>query len=104
MSEERTSEELTVRFSEAERRGHFTLFGAGGEQLGEMTFSRADEALVIVDHTETDPSLKGRGAGRLLFDTMVAWARESGTKVLATCPFALAMFERDESSRDVLQP
>ena len=67
-----------------------------------MTFSRASEDLVIVDHTEVDESLHGTGAGRRLFDAMVSWARETGTRVTATCPFASAMFERDPSSRDVL--
>jgi predicted GNAT family acetyltransferase len=33
---------------------------------------------------------------------MVAWARETKTGIMSTCPFANAMFERNESSRDVL--
>ena len=41
------------------------------------------------------------GGGKVLFSAMVAWARETGTRVMATCPFALAMFQKDPSSRDV---
>jgi predicted GNAT family acetyltransferase len=33
---------------------------------------------------------------------MVAWARETNTSIMSTCPFANAMFERDLSSQDVL--
>jgi hypothetical protein len=33
---------------------------------------------------------------------MVAWARETKTGIMSTCPFANAMFERNEASRDVL--
>ncbi len=93
---------LSVRFEESDHRGRFVLEDESGSELGQMTFSRAGEALVIVDHTEVDESLKGQGAGRRLFESMVAWARKTGTKVMATCPFALSMFQRDESSRDVI--
>ena len=70
--------------------------------LGEMTFSRAREDLIIIDHTEVDESLRGKHGGLRLFEEMVAWARDSGTQILSTCPFANAMFERHPSSRDVL--
>jgi len=46
--------------------------------------------------------LKGQGAGRQLLDALVQWARETRTKVMATCPFALAQFRKDASIRDVL--
>jgi predicted GNAT family acetyltransferase len=32
----------------------------------------------------------------------VAWARAEGLKVIALCPFAKAMFERNASLQDVL--
>ncbi|MEM7136648.1 MAG: GNAT family N-acetyltransferase [Myxococcota bacterium] len=92
---------MQVHFEETPPRGRFKLV-KGEEVLGEMTFSRARDDLIIIDHTEVDESLRGQHAGKRLFDGMVAWARESGTKVMSTCPFANAMFERDEASRDVL--
>ena len=73
-----------------------------GQRLATMTYSRANEALIIIDHTEVDPLLSGQGAGRSLLDAAVAWARETGTKVIATCPFAAAQFQKDPSIRDVL--
>ena len=83
-----------------ETRGRFDLT-LEGRSVGAMTYSRAGNELIIVDHTETDDSIKGMGGGKVLFAAMVAWARETGTRVMATCPFALAMFEKDPSSRDV---
>lgn len=94
-------EPLHTELEEHEHRGRFRLL-AGDREVGEMTFSRSTPDLVIVDHTETDDSIRGRGGGRVLFDAMVAWARRTNTKVLATCPFALSMFERHPESRDVL--
>ncbi|MEM1415455.1 MAG: GNAT family N-acetyltransferase [Myxococcota bacterium] len=95
-----SDESFEVRFEDGETRGRFVLL-VEGTQKGEMTFSRATPDMVIVDHTETDESLRGRGAGKRLFDAMVAWARETGTKVTATCPFALAMFQRHPETQDV---
>lgn len=74
----------------------------GGATLGEMTFSRAREDLIIIDHTEVDDSLRGKGGGGRLFHGMVDWARTTGTKIMSTCPFANSMFERYPASRDVL--
>jgi predicted GNAT family acetyltransferase len=92
---------LQVELEEDPPRGRFKLVGGAGQMLGEMTFSRAREDLIIIDHTEVDDSLRGKGGGARLFEGMVAWARETGTQIMSTCPFANSMFERDPSSRDV---
>ncbi len=73
-----------------------------GERLAEMTYSRTNPALIIIDHTHVDERLKGQGVGRQLLDALVAWARETKTKVVALCPFAKAQFDKDPSIRDVL--
>lgn len=93
-------EEWTVTPVEEGHRGRLEL-RRGGERVGEMTFSRMSPTEVIVDHTETDDSIRGEGGGKRLFDALVAWARERGTVVRATCPFALAMFERHPETQDV---
>ena len=73
-----------------------------GKRVARMTYSRTTAALIIIDHTEVDPTLTGEGVGRRLLDALVSWARETNTKVMATCPFASAQFARDPSIRDVL--
>ena len=73
-----------------------------GKRLAEMTYSRANSSLVIIDHTEVSPGLRGEGVGRQLLDAAVEWACATGTKITATCPFASAQFEKDPSLRDVL--
>jgi predicted GNAT family acetyltransferase len=85
---------------EQDSRGGF-YFERDGERLASMTYSRTTPTLVIVDHTEVSDVLKGQGMGRQLLDALVGWARQSGTKVMATCPYALAQFKKDESIRDV---
>ena len=93
---------LQVEVDEDPPRGRFKLLGSDGQQLGQMTFSRARDDLVIIDHTEIDDSLRGKGGGLRLFNGMVDWARNTGTKIMSTCPFANSMFERHPESRDVL--
>lgn len=87
-----------------EETGHRGAFFCNreGRRLAEMTYSRANASLVIVDHTEVDDSLMGQGVARRLLDALVAWARDTHTKVMATCPYASAQFARDASIRDVL--
>jgi len=92
---------LDIEHEEVEGRGAFFV-AKQGIRLAEMTYSRTSEKLVIIDHTEVDDRLRGLGVGRKLLDATVAWARETGTKVIATCPYAKAQFERDASIRDVL--
>jgi predicted GNAT family acetyltransferase len=93
---------LQVEVDEDPPRGRFKLLDSNGQQLGQMTFSRARDDLVIIDHTEIDDSLRGKGGGLHLFNGMVDWARNTGTKILSTCPFANSMFDRHPASRDVL--
>jgi len=46
--------------------------------------------------------LKGQGMGRQLLDALVAWARETNTRLMATCPYALAQFKKDATLHDVV--
>jgi predicted GNAT family acetyltransferase len=94
------AESLEIGHEEADRRGAF-LVEREGQRLAEMTYSRVDESHVIIDHTEVHPKLQGLGVARRLLDTAVAWARETGTRIAATCPYAKAQFEKDPSIRDV---
>ena len=71
--------------------------------IAEMTFSKAGYQLLIIDHTEVDETMQGKGLGRMLLDRIVAHTRENQLKVLPLCPFAKSVFEKDASIRDVLR-
>lgn len=73
-----------------------------GQRVAEMTYSRTNPSLIIIDHTDVDPSLSGQGVGRKLLDALVAWVRAAGIKVVPLCPFAKAQFGKDPTIRDVL--
>ena len=102
MTEGAKIDDLAVEFEEEPPRGRFVLVDDTGNRLGFMSFSRAREDLIIIDHTEVDESLRGKQGGRRLFEEMVSWARETSTKVTSVCPFATSMFDRTPEAQDVL--
>jgi uncharacterized protein len=93
---------LEVRREENGRRGAFFI-EQGGRRVAEQTFTMRERGNAFsIDHTEVDESLRGQGIARKLTLASVAWARESGLKVIPICPFAKAVFDRDPSLADVL--
>jgi predicted GNAT family acetyltransferase len=98
-----TEQKQTIEIEHSEEAGRGAFFVAReGMTLAEMTYSRAADDLVIIDHTEVNERLRGLGVARKLLDALVAWARSTKTRVMATCPYAKAQFEKDASIRDVL--
>ena len=91
----------TIQHQEQDAKGAFYI-EKDGVRLAEMSYSRTNPTLIIVDHTDVDPSLSGQGIGRALLGTLVQWARATGTKVVPLCPFAKAQFGKDPAIRDVL--
>lgn len=73
-----------------------------GERLAEMTYSKAGDKLIIIDHTEVSDKLRGHGAGKKLVIEAVAYARANNIKILPLCPFAKAVFDRTPEFQDVL--
>jgi predicted GNAT family acetyltransferase len=99
MTEQATA--ITIEHEEDDGRGAFFV-DRDGVRLAVMTYSRTAPDLVIIDHTEVHEALRGLGVARRLLDAAVAWARQTKTRVAATCPYAKAQFEKDPSIRDVL--
>lgn len=91
-----------IGHEEVEMRGAFCL-EREGKRVAKLTYSRMNDRVVIIDHTEVDPALGGQGVGRQLLNAAVAWARETGTTFKVVCPFARAQFARDPSIQDVLR-
>lgn len=91
----------TIQHHENDAKGAFYI-EANGQRLAEMTYSRTNATLVIVDHTEVDASLGGQGVGRELLGALVQWGRTTGTTVVPLCPFAKAQFDKVAAFRDVL--
>ncbi|MBB3952818.1 DUF5996 family protein [Aureimonas jatrophae] len=68
----------------------------------EMTYSRAGQRLLIIDHTEVPAALRGRKIGERLVRQAVEDARRDGTALIPLCPFAKAQIDRHPEWQDVL--
>jgi uncharacterized protein len=77
------------------------LYRADGAEA-EMTWSRAGDSLLIIDHTAVPDAFRGQGVGAALVAHAVAEARASGRRLLPLCPFAAAQFRRHADWHDVL--
>ncbi len=72
-----------------------------GKKLAEMTYVFSGDEKFIIDHTEVDDSLRGKGVGRQLVQYAVDWAREESLKILPLCPFAKSVFDKTKEFEDV---
>lgn len=56
----------------------------------------------IVDHTEVSEELSGQGIGKQLVEKMVEFARQENRSIIAECPYAEKIMEKNPSFQDVL--
>ncbi len=93
--------ERNIEHAESGDHGAFFIT-QDGSRVAELTYRRSNAALITINHTGVDSSLKGQGVARRLLDAAVIWARESHTKIISACPFSTAQFSKDADIRDVL--
>jgi uncharacterized protein len=96
-----TEEDLPIQHHQSAVAGVFYV-EVDGERLAHLSYGRSGGGANI-EHTYVSDRLRGRGVARRLVDAAVVWARESGTKLSATCTYAKAVFEKDPSLRDVVE-
>lgn len=94
---------MEILQQQKENKGSFYV-EENGKVVAEMTYSVVNPSLIIIDHTEVDDSLKGKGAGLKLLNKTVEYARENNIKIIPLCPFAKSVFDKKhEEYKDVLR-
>jgi uncharacterized protein len=93
---------MEIKFEQKATKGSFFI-EENGQRLGEMTFSRAGDDVLIIDHTEVSEALKGKGAGKQMVAAAVDYARKNKIKILPLCPFAKSVFDKVKEYQDVLR-
>ncbi|MES2848956.1 MAG: GNAT family N-acetyltransferase [Bacteroidota bacterium] len=94
---------MNILQQQNETKGSFYV-EQNGKVVAEMTYSVASPSLIIIDHTEVDESLKGKGAGVKLLNKLVEYARANNIKIIPLCPFAKSVFDKKhEEFKDVLR-
>ena len=84
---------VTMTREEKPGRGRYVgkLEGFTGEAA--LTYTRANPAIVIADHTVTPVSMRGHGVATALVERLVADARSEGFRIVPLCSFVEAQFD-----------
>jgi uncharacterized protein len=93
---------MNIEHKETSSKGFFFIH-ENGERLAEMSYSKAGDDLIIIDHTEVSDKLRGKGAGKQLVTAAVEYARKKDIKILPLCPFAKSVFDKVKEFSDVLR-
>ena len=80
-------------------RGRYVMY-VGAEQVT-LTYFRAAERVMAIDHTYTPPGLRGRGLAKVLVERAIADARAASEKVDPICPYVAVLFDRTPEWADL---
>lgn len=92
---------MEIQASQNEKGGRWFV-EENGKTIAEMTYIRSGETRIIIDHTEVDESLRGKGVGYQMVGLAVEMARKDGLKIMPLCPFAKSVFDKKTEYADVL--
>lgn len=92
-----------MSFKYAEEDGRFVAKDADGLEVGEVTYTRDGDEVLIIDHTGVDPANRGQGVAEELVRQVVEKARNEGLKVDPVCSFAQKEFETKSEYKEVLK-
>lgn len=70
--------------------------------LAELVYSIVSADKIIIEHTEVDDSLSGKGVGKQLVEAATDYTRSNNIKVIPLCTFARSVFEKEKEWQDVL--
>jgi predicted GNAT family acetyltransferase len=94
---------MNIQNQEHGAKGAFFIEGEDGEWIAEMTYRKiAGGSTIIIDHTEVDESLQGKGVGNDLVKASVDFARKNNIKIVAQCSFAKKVIDETSEFQDVL--
>lgn len=92
--------EHKIQQKETEGKGMFYI-EKDGDIVAELTYTRGDNDIMTLDHTETDPKMTGKGLASSLVKHSVDYAKENNLKIDPLCEYAAVQFERHEEYREV---
>lgn len=92
---------MEIGHEQQENRGAFFV-ESDGRRIAEMTYVKAGDNKIIIDHTEVGDELRGQGAGKKLVMAAVEMARDKNIRIHPLCPFVKSVFEKTPEIHDVL--
>ncbi len=92
---------MQVNHKEIGEKGFFYI-EEGENILAKMTYVWAETDRIIIDHTEVNDALRGKGAGKMMVSKAVDFARGKGIKIVPLCPFVKSVMKKVKEFQDVL--
>jgi predicted GNAT family acetyltransferase len=92
---------MKIQRQEHKNKGAFFI-EEDGDWIAEMTYFREGQRKIVVDHTEVDKSLRGKGVAKKLVETAVKFARKNNLLIKPVCQFTKKVLESSEDYEDVL--
>lgn len=92
---------MEIKHNESERGGEFVI-EENGNRAAEMTYTKAGENKISIDHTFVEHDFRGSGIAKDLVAEGVKYARENNLKVIPLCPYAKAVIGKTPEFQDVL--
>lgn len=96
-----TETDLTVAREESGNRGRYVIHLAPGFEA-EMTFRKAENGTITIDHTGVPREYEGRGIAAKLVNKAIEDARAEGFKITPLCSYVVAQFRRHPDWSDLL--
>ncbi len=88
-----------IKHKDSDRRGMFYMEDEKGI-TSELTYSKQDNGILVIDHTQTRQELEGNGLASRLVKRTVEYARENSYKIDPLCPFAEVQFDLNKEYQD----
>ena len=95
-----TEPDFTITREDGPTRGRYLIRLAPGHEA-EMTFRRAADGTMTIDHTGVPPEYEGRGIAAKLVSQAIADAREQGFRIVPVCSYVQAQFRRHPEWADL---
>jgi predicted GNAT family acetyltransferase len=92
---------MLIQHQEGESKSRFYV-EQDNQIVAEMVYSMPTPGKMIIEHTEVDESLSGKGIGKQLVYAAVEWARTNRIKIIPLCPFAKSVLDKVKEWQDVV--
>lgn len=92
-----------MKIKHVEDENKFVLMTDDSKDAGEIGYKIGDDGLIYATYTRVDKIYEGKGYARLLLESFVEWVRANNKKVYPTCPYVVAVFEKNpEDYNDII--
>lgn len=92
---------IEIKHEHKTTEGEF-YYEENGVRLAYLSYHMEAGHWLRAEHTVVDPTLGGRGIGKLLLEQCVLFTRKNQYKIVPLCPFVAAQINKTPDWQDVL--